>query len=121
MIWMCSYQRYDTVTNHQLADRFLREHDSGRNRPAAIRGWYRFADGQGGAILLHTQTADELRLMLEPYSDLVRWQVHGVQEAFYNQILEELTHTRGIEVVDRLERGLPPPTTTIAAKLPREA
>jgi hypothetical protein len=112
MIWMCQYRRYDAVSTRDLADRFLLEHDRGRNRPSAIRGWYRSADGQGGAILIETNSADELRSQLEPYGDLVHWEVHAVQEAFYNQVLEELRHAREVEVVGRLEQGVPPPMAT---------
>lgn len=110
MMWMCRYRRLDGVSTRRLADRFLREHDSGRARPGWMRGWYRAADGQGGCVMIETTTADELRTLLEPYAELVHWEVDAVQETFYNQVFEELKHARGAGVVEQLDRGVAPPT-----------
>jgi hypothetical protein len=75
----------------------LREHDRGTNRPEALRGWYRFADGQRGLVQFETAGPDELRRILENYSDLVYWDVHGAQETFYSQVFEELRTARAVE------------------------
>jgi len=71
--------------------RVLQQHAAGTNRPEKIRGWYNFAGGGKGFVLIETEDSRELNGILEPYRDLVSWDVDAVYELPYDAVA---THFR---------------------------
>jgi hypothetical protein len=68
----------------------LEQHEAGRNQPEKIRGWYNLAGGGAGFMLIEANDPRELTALLEPYMDLVNWDVHAVYELSYDETIEEL-------------------------------
>ena len=60
----------------------------GTNHPEKIRGWYNLAGGGSGFMPIEADDPRELTEILEPYMDLVSWDVHGVYELPYEATVE---------------------------------
>jgi len=108
MLWSCTYRVKPGYRGRDLARRFLRQHDAGTNRPSQLRGWYLFATGSAGTVYIEALTPRELSSFIDPYSDLVDWDVQAVTEMNYNQVLEELRRTAVSHAQRDLMAGIAP-------------
>lgn len=108
MLWYCGYRALPQVRAADLARAFLRQQDAGTNHPTDLRGWYGFATGVGGFLIMEAATPVELARILEPYSRLVHWEIEAISELNYNQVLEELRRSTQRVAMDDLAAGLPP-------------
>nr|WP_246868637.1 DUF3303 family protein [Saccharopolyspora sp. ASAGF58] len=68
----------------------LEQHDAGTNKPDKIRGWYNLAGGGSGFLLVDTDDPHELTDLLQPYMDLVSWDVHAVYEVTYQEMVDQI-------------------------------
>lgn len=112
MWWYCGYQALPGVPARELAGRFLRQHDAGTNRPAELRGWFVFPSGVAGFVLLEVDTPKDVAAILGPYSRLVTWQVEGISEMNYNQVLEELRRSAQHDAIEDMMAGVAPAAVT---------
>ena len=80
MLWYCRYRWHSNTTVEALRRRILEQDSAGTNHPERIRGWYDLAGGGAGFMLLETDVPGELTDMLQPYMDLLDWDVHAVTE-----------------------------------------
>lgn len=83
MLWYCRFTWHPTTTAAGVRQRVLQQHDAGTAHPERIRGWYNLAGGGAGFLLVETSDPRELTEMLQPYMDLVSWDVHGCYELPY--------------------------------------
>jgi hypothetical protein len=90
MLWYCRFTWYPGVTRAQVAQRVVQQHDAGLNHPDRIRGWYNLVGGGAGFLLVETDKPQELTAFLQPYMDLIRWDVHAVQQLDYPTQIERL-------------------------------
>jgi hypothetical protein len=72
----------------------MEQHEAGTNQPDKIRGWYNLAGGGAGFLLVDAADPRDLNGILEPYMDLMSWDVHAVYELRYDQALEEFRQER---------------------------
>ncbi len=86
MIWHCQFTWQPGTTTERVRTRVLQQHAAGTNHPEKIRGWYNFAGGGKGLVLIETEDSRELNGILEPYMDLVSWDVHAVYELPYDAV-----------------------------------
>jgi hypothetical protein len=100
MMWYCRFTWYPGVTSEKVRRRVLDQHAAGTNHPEKIRGWYNLAGGGAGFMLIETDDPHDLTAILEPYMDLVKWDVHAVYELPYEQVTE---HFR-----ERMEAAIEP-------------
>ena len=107
-LWICQYRTQSGVAASALRERFMRQHDAGSNRPADLRGWYSFASGTEGVVLVETEDPRVLTQILQPYSDLLEWTVQCAYEIIYNQLFEEIRFSRQKSVQDAMMAGIPP-------------
>lgn len=84
MVWYCRFKWHPGTTPEMVQRRVLERHDSGGNRPEKIRSWYNLAGGGAGFMLIETDDPRELNEMLQPYMDLMSWDVHAVYELSYD-------------------------------------
>lgn len=80
MLWYCRYKWHANATVEALRRRVMEQDSAGTNHPERIRGWYDLAGGGAGFMLLETDEPGELTDMLQPYMDLLDWDVHAVTE-----------------------------------------
>ncbi len=98
MLWYCRFTWYPATTAAQVRERVLQQHDAGTTQPEKIRGWYNLAGGGAGFMLIETDEAHDLTTILEPYMDLMSWDVHAVYELPYGRAIEgfrQMAHAAG--------------------------
>ncbi len=90
MLWYCRFKWYQHTTRDQVAKRVVEQHDAGAIRRENIKGWYNLAGGGAGFLLVETNTPQELTAFLQPYMDLMSFDVHAVYALDYDNQLQEL-------------------------------
>ena len=100
MLWDCRFSWLEGTTTDAVRRRVVQQHAAGTNHPEKIRGWYNLAGGGAGFLLIEADNPRELAPILEPYMDLVRWDVHAVYELPYQEVtthFQELVRAAGEE------------------------
>ena len=90
MLFYCEFTWYPGVKREVVAQRVVQQHDAGANHPERIKGWYNLVGGGAGFLLVDYDTPEELTAFLQPYMDLMSFDVRGVYQLDYQQRLEEL-------------------------------
>lgn len=90
MLWYCEFTWYPGTTRSEVARRVVQQHDADANHPERIRGWYNLAGGGAGFLLVETDNPRELTAFLQPYMDLMSFDVRAVYELEYSSRIEEL-------------------------------
>ena len=90
MLWYCRFEWYPHTTRDQVARRTFEQHQAtGGRRPAMLKGWYNLAGGGAGFLLLETDDPREVTAFLQPYMDLIRWDVHAAYALEYDQQIQQ--------------------------------
>ena len=90
MLWYCAFTWYPGTTRAQVAQRVVQQHDAGMHRPEQIRGWYNLAGGGAGFLVIEKDDLHELNGWLQPYMDLVSWDVRALTELDYDTEIERM-------------------------------
>jgi hypothetical protein len=90
MLWYCRFEWYPGVTREQVAQRVVQQHEAGTNQGELIRGWYNLVGGGAGFLLVETDNPDDVTRLLQPYMDLMSWQVFAVHQLDYTSEIERL-------------------------------
>jgi hypothetical protein len=91
MLWYCAFKWHAHTTRQQVAQRILDQHKvRGNRRPDGLRGWYNLAGGGAGFLLVETEDPRQLTAFLQPYMDLVSFDVHAAYPVDYDQQIQEL-------------------------------
>ena len=93
MLWYCAFTWYPKTNREEVAKRILQQHDAGMHRNEQIRGWYNLAGGGSGFLLVESNDPKSLTAMLQPYMDLMSWDVRAIYALDYNQEIEHLRQT----------------------------
>ncbi len=90
MLWYCRFRWHPTTTAAQVRQRVLQQHDLGANIPDKIKGWYNLVGGGAGLLIVNYDDPHELTAFLQPYMDLMSFDVRAVYELDYEQRVAEL-------------------------------
>ena len=90
MLWYCRFKWHPHTTREQVARRIVQMHDSGANHPERIKGWYNLAGGGAGFLPVETNNPQDLTAFLQPYMDLMDFDVHAIYALDYAKQVEEL-------------------------------
>ncbi len=90
MLWYCAFTWYPQTTRQLVAQRVVQQHDAGLNAPERIKGWYNLAGGGAGFLLVETETAQDLTAFLQPYMDLMSFDVRAIYRLDYEQHMQAL-------------------------------
>ncbi|HET7640220.1 MAG TPA: DUF3303 family protein [Ktedonobacteraceae bacterium] len=90
MLWYCRFEWHANTTRELVARRIVQQHDAGANHPERIKGWYNLAGGGAGFLLVETDHPQDLTAFLQPYMDLMDFDVHAVYPLNYEQQIDEL-------------------------------
>ena len=88
MLWYCRFEWLPGTSAEQVRSRVVAQHDVGANRPEQLRGWYNLAGGGAGFLLVESDDPRALTEILQPYMDLISWDVHAVYELPYEATVE---------------------------------
>lgn len=90
MLWYCKFKWHNNTTRAKVAERVVQQHDAGANNPEKIHGWYNLAGGGAGFLLVDYDDPRELTAFLQPYMDLMDFDVHAIYELGYEDRIDEL-------------------------------
>ena len=91
MLWYCRFRWHHHTSRQQVARRVIEQHQAGGGRrPESLKGWYNLAGGGAGFLLVETDDPRELTAMLQPFMDVVSFDVHAVYAVDYDQRIQEL-------------------------------
>ena len=90
MLYYCRYEWYPGTTREQVAARFMAQHEAGRHHAQTWRGWYALAGGGAGFLLVETDDPRQLTEMLQPYMDLMSWDVRAIYELDRESALQSM-------------------------------
>ncbi len=90
MLFYCEFTWFPGTTRAQVAQRLVQQHDAGANRPERIKGWYNLVGGGAGFLLVDYDDPRELTAFLQPYMDLMSFDVRAVTENKYDDRIEQL-------------------------------
>ncbi len=88
MLWYCRFTWQPGTTTERVRQRVLQQHAAGTNHPELIKGWYDLAGAGAGFLLIEAEDPRDLNNILEPYMDLVAWEVHGAYELSYEAVTD---------------------------------
>ena len=94
MLYYCGFKWQSGVKREQIAQRWLQQDQAGLHHPEQWRGWYSLAGGGAGFLIVEAEP-QELTAMLQPYMDLVDWDVRSIYELPYDQMKESLPQVAG--------------------------
>jgi hypothetical protein len=90
MLFYCEFTWFPGTSREEVAERVVAQHDAGKNNPERIRGWYNLAGGGAGFLLVEYDSIEQLTAFLQPYMDLMSFDVRAVSELNYNERIESL-------------------------------
>jgi hypothetical protein len=90
MLFSCQFTWFPGTTRDAVARRVVQQHDAGMNHPERIKGWYNLAGGGAGFLLVDYDDPRDLTAFLQPYMDLMSWDVRAGTENDYTARIEEL-------------------------------
>ena len=90
MLFQCQFTWFPGTTRAQVAQRLVQQHDAGANNPERIKGWYNLAGGGAGFLIVDYDDPRQLTAFLQPYMDLMSWDVRAITENDYAGRVEEL-------------------------------
>ena len=90
MQFLCQFTWFPGTTREQVAVRLLAQHDAGLNNQGRITGWYNLAGGGAGFLIVEYDDARELTKFLQPYMDLMSFDVRAISELDYDERIQEL-------------------------------
>jgi len=88
MLWYCRFEWLPGTSAEQVRNKVVAQHDAGAQRSEQIRGWYNLAGGGAGFLLVEADDPRALTQLLQPYMNLVSWNVHAVYELPYEATIE---------------------------------
>ena len=68
----------------------MQQLDAGLNRPERIAGWYNLAGGGAGFLIVDYDDPRQLTAFLQPYMDLMSFDVRAIYALDYDTQIEEL-------------------------------
>jgi hypothetical protein len=93
MLFSCEFTWFPGTSREKVAQRLVQQHDAGANHPERIKGWYNLAGGGAGFLIVDYDDIRELTAFLQPYMDLMGFDVRAINELNYEERVE---HLRGL-------------------------
>jgi hypothetical protein len=90
MLFYCRFTWYPGTTRRDVAQRVLQQHDAGTNNPERIKGWYTLAGGGAGFLLIEANEPGEISEIIQPYMDLMGWDVPAVSVNDYDETIDDM-------------------------------
>ena len=90
MHFYCAYTWFPKTRPEEVWERVIHQHERGSNAPELIRGWYDFAGGGAGFLIVETDDVRELTAMLRPYIDLMAWDIRALSENKYDETIQQI-------------------------------
>ena len=90
MLYFCQFTWFPGTARAQVAQRVVQQHDAGQNRPDRIKGWYNLVGGGAGFLIVDYDDPQELTAFLQPYMDLMGFDIRAITQNDYDDTLKQL-------------------------------
>ena len=90
MRFYCGFTWFPGTTRKEVAERIVRQHEAGRNKPENIQGWYNLVGGGAGFLIVDYDNPKELTAFLQPYMDVMSFDVRAITENSYDDTVREM-------------------------------
>lgn len=90
MLFYCEFTWFPGTSREEVAERVVAQHDANANNPDKIKGWYNLAGGGAGFLIVEYDDIDQLTAFLQPYMDLMSFDVRAISELNYEERIESL-------------------------------
>ena len=90
MLYYCQFTWFPGTKRAQVAQRVVQQHDAGKNNPNRIKGWYNLVGGRAGFLIVDYDDPQELTAFLQPYMDLMSFDVRAITENKYDESIRQL-------------------------------
>ncbi len=90
MRYFCEFTWFPGTSREEVAQRVVQQHDAGANNPERIKGWYNLVGGGAGFLLVDYDDPRELTAFLQPYMDLMGFDIRAITELDYDERIQEL-------------------------------
>lgn len=87
MLFYCGYTWQPHATTELVRARFEKQHEAVANHPERFKGFYGLAGGGAGFIIAEVDDHRDLTPMLQPYMDLVSWDVRAIYPIDYDAVI----------------------------------
>jgi len=87
MLFYCGYTWQHHATAELVRARFKQQHEAVANHPERFKGFYGLAGGGAGFIIAEVADHRDPTPMLQPYMDLVSWDVRAIYPIDYDAII----------------------------------
>ena len=95
MLFSCRFTWYPGTSREAVGRRLLEQDNLGAGHPERIKGWYTLAGGGAGFLLIEAETPQDVSEIVEPYMDLMAWDVHAVSANDYQTTVEAMRRELG--------------------------
>jgi len=95
MQFYCQFTWFPGTTREKVAQRLVQQHDAGQNNPEKIKGWYNLAGGGAGFLIVTYDEVTQLTAFLQPYMDLMSFDVRAINQLDYDERISELRAIAG--------------------------
>ena len=90
MLYLCEFTWFPGTSRAEVARRVVQQHDAGANRPERIQGWYNLVGGGAGFLIVNYDDPHELTAFLQPYMDLMSFDVRALTQNEYEATIAQL-------------------------------
>lgn len=90
MLFYCEFTWFPGTTREEVAQRLVEQHEAGANNPDRIMGWYNLAGGGAGFLIVNYDEITQLTAFLQPYMDLMSFDVRAINQLNYDERVNEL-------------------------------
>ena len=90
MLYYCQFTWFPGTKRAQVAQRVVQQHDAGKTNPNRIKGWYNLVGGGAGFLIVDYDDPQELTAFLQPYMDLMSFDVRAITENKYDESIRQL-------------------------------
>ncbi len=90
MLFYCRFTWSPGTSREAVRRRLLQQDRLGTNHPERIRGWYTLVGGGAGFLIIEAEHSQEVSEIIEPYMDLMSWDVHAVAQNDYAATIEDV-------------------------------
>jgi hypothetical protein len=92
MKFYCEFTWFPGTTRRDVAERLVHQHEAGSNNPDKIQGWYNLVGGGAGFLIVDYDDPKELTAFLQPYMDIMSFDVRAITENSYEDTVREMQH-----------------------------
>jgi hypothetical protein len=88
MLWYCSFTWQPGTSYKQVAERLLAQQEAIDALGKHLKGWYNLAGGGAGFMILEVDDPHQLNVLLQPWMDIVSWDVRAITETSPKQVMD---------------------------------